>query len=74
MNPNETPEQVAARRAREDNAFWLDQLRFRRSRIEKLIPLQKVPLAAEMFRSELNYVNAMIEFRERHEMKQIVLD
>jgi hypothetical protein len=44
----------------------LNQLRSRRDRIKELMPLQKILLATELLRSELNYVESLIEYRERH--------
>lgn len=72
MSEHETPEQ--AKRRIQENQFWIDQLGYRRQRIETLIPLQKNHMAAELLRAELNYVNTFIEFRQRFQMKEIVME
>ena len=52
----------------------LDQLRFRRDRINELMTLQKKHLVLELLKAELFYVEAMIEYRERHgNMEGVIL-
>lgn len=48
------------------NEETIEQLRYRRLRIEELIPLQNVALAVDLLRAELFYVDLTIEYRTRH--------
>ena len=49
-----------------NNTEIKEQLRYRSSRIRELIPLQTVNDAVNLLNAELNYVEAQIEYRERH--------
>lgn len=48
------------------NTDILDQLRHRRSSVEKLIAKHNQANFVEVLRAELLYVNSMIEYRERN--------
>ena len=58
---NMTPEQKA-----ELNETMLTGLRYRRDRIQELIPLQDHEDAKTLLSAEALYVNQTIEYREKH--------
>ncbi len=53
----------------------LDQLRYRRKRNGELMALQTRALVTELLRAESNYVESLIEYRERHGgLEGVILD